>query len=407
LTKIGISGYNLNYQKGAATGSMNILANKDLNILTNKDLQDVLSVIKIANNRSSLTEMRRNIVKSLQRAFQAESVTFFLADKEFKVIDNRSAITVGTDLRYIDDYAKRYSLLDPFQQDAHSRISVCKVDDILPYRHWVKSKIYTELYTKLNIHYKLSIHLRTPAKVLGTIGICRPRGRHDFSKQEMAKARILAPHLTTALENTFQFAADEETKVILDGFGCQSPPFGAIVLDLDLQVLYLSTGAAEFCNSFTNGKENTQAPKTENNGVPIPQEILGDCLILKQLYEHGNHSEPLRRLRIMGMADNKIFQVFSTFVKINLTGNPSFRFLVYIQDFSDISRNKEVLLKEKYHLTKREVDIARCVGKGLTNDEIGEKLYISRYTVETHLKNIFDKTGVKHRSGLSGLLQTP
>jgi DNA-binding CsgD family transcriptional regulator len=51
------------------------------------------------------------------------------------------------------------------------------------------------------------------------------------------------------------------------------------------------------------------------------------------------------------------------------------------------------------------VDIVRCVCQGLTNDEIGEKLYISRFTVETHLKNIFDKTKVKHRAGLAGLLQ--
>ena len=154
-------------------------------------------------------------------------------------------------------------------------------------------------------------------------------------------------------------------------------------------------------------KLGTKALKTGNNGVSIPHEILGDCLALKQLSEHGSRSELLRRLRIMGTAEDKTFQVFSTIVGADLSADASVRFLVYIQDFSEISRNKETLLKEKYHLTKREVDIARCVGKGLTNDEIGEKLYISRYTVETHLKNIFDKTGVKHRSGLSGLLQTP
>jgi DNA-binding CsgD family transcriptional regulator len=99
--------------------------------------------------------------------------------------------------------------------------------------------------------------------------------------------------------------------------------------------------------------------------------------------------------------------VFSTVAGTDLSADASIRFLVYIQDFSEISKNKETYFKEKYHLTKREIDIARCVNQGLTNDEIGAQLYISRYTVETHLKNIFDKTGVKHRSALSGLLQTP
>jgi DNA-binding CsgD family transcriptional regulator len=386
---------------------MDIPEDKDLNILTNKDIQDVLSVVRTANNRASLAEMRRNIVKSLQQAFRAESVSFFLADREFKSIDNRNVVSIGTDLRYIDSYARHYSLLDPFKQEAHPEVSVCKVDDILPYRRWVNSKIYMELYTRLNIHHKLSIYLHTPAKVLGTIGICRPKGRQNFSKQDMAKARILAPHLTTALENTFQFVADEETKSILDGFGCQPPPFGGIVLDRDLQILYLSAGAAEFCNLFRNGVSKNQVPKVENGGVSIPHEILEDCLALKHLSESRNHSEALRCLRIMGTREDKTFQVFSTIVGTDLSADASVRFLVYIQDFSDISRNKETFFKEKYHLTKREVDIARCVSQGLTNDEIGEKLYISRFTVETHLKNIFDKTAVKHRAGLSGLFQTP
>jgi DNA-binding CsgD family transcriptional regulator len=386
---------------------MDISENKDLNILTNQDIQDVLSVVKTANNRASLAEMRRNIVRSLQQAFRAESVSFFLADREFKSIDNRNVVSIGTDLRYIDSYARHYSLLDPFKQEAHPEVSVCKVDDILPYRRWVNSKIYTELYTRLNIHHKLSIYLHTPGKVLGTIGICRPKGRQNFSKQDMAKARILAPHLTTALENTYQLVAVEETRGILDGFGCQSPPFGAIVLDRDLKTLYLSTGATVFCNLFRNGVSKNQVPKAKNSEVSIPQEILGDCLALKHLSENRNHSEPLRCLRIMGTTEDKTFQVFSTIVGTDLSTDASVRFLVYIQDFSEISKNKETFFKEKYHLTKREVDIARCVSQGLTNDEIGEKLFISKFTVETHLKNIFDKTAVKHRAGLSGLFQTP
>lgn len=59
----------------------------------------------------------------------------------------------------------------------------------------------------------------------------------------------------------------------------------------------------------------------------------------------------------------------------------------------------------EYQLTRRVIDIVQCVCEGLANHEIGEKLYISRFTVETHLKNILDKTKAKHRTGLAGLLQ--
>jgi DNA-binding CsgD family transcriptional regulator len=51
-------------------------------------------------------------------------------------------------------------------------------------------------------------------------------------------------------------------------------------------------------------------------------------------------------------------------------------------------------------LTPAELRIAREVAKGHSNREIAEQLLLSRYTVENHLKSIFQKLGVKSRSAL-------
>jgi RNA polymerase sigma factor (sigma-70 family) len=48
-------------------------------------------------------------------------------------------------------------------------------------------------------------------------------------------------------------------------------------------------------------------------------------------------------------------------------------------------------------LTKREREILRLVAEGLTNEEIGKKIFISEKTVKTHLTNIFDKLKVNNR----------
>ena len=251
-------------------------ANEDLGALTNGDLQDIFSVIHSANCHVSLSEMRLEVVRSLQKAFGAEGAVFFLGDRECGTIDNTSITGVGINLRYHDQWVRNYSRQDPFQQESSSRSTVCKVDDILPYRRWVNLKIYNEFYRPQNIHYKLSINLRAGARVLGLIGIFRSNEGQDFSERDVAKARILVPHLTTAVENLIRV-----------------------------------------------------------------QELASNALVVKE-----------------------------------------------------------------YQLTKREIDVVRCVCQGLTNDEIGKKLYISRFTVETHLKNVFDKTGVKHRAGLASLLQS-
>ncbi len=48
-------------------------------------------------------------------------------------------------------------------------------------------------------------------------------------------------------------------------------------------------------------------------------------------------------------------------------------------------------------LTKREVEILTLVGHGLTNSQIGERLFISSKTVGVHISNILTKTGTSAR----------
>jgi DNA-binding CsgD family transcriptional regulator len=54
-------------------------------------------------------------------------------------------------------------------------------------------------------------------------------------------------------------------------------------------------------------------------------------------------------------------------------------------------------------LTSAELRVVRLVAQGLTNREVGERLYVSTYTVGTHLKHAFDKVGVSSRVELTRL----
>ena len=51
-------------------------------------------------------------------------------------------------------------------------------------------------------------------------------------------------------------------------------------------------------------------------------------------------------------------------------------------------------------LTSREAEVLTLIAKGHTNKEIGEKLFISHRTVDTHRTNLMKKIGVNNIAGL-------
>ena len=59
-------------------------------------------------------------------------------------------------------------------------------------------------------------------------------------------------------------------------------------------------------------------------------------------------------------------------------------------------RSKEKALHDD--LTEREMDVLKCLGDGLTNQEIAETLYIGIKTVKTHVSNILSKLEISDRT---------
>ena len=51
-------------------------------------------------------------------------------------------------------------------------------------------------------------------------------------------------------------------------------------------------------------------------------------------------------------------------------------------------------------LSAREIEIIELVAEGLTNQEIADRLTISKRTVDNHVSNVFTKTGSKNRVAL-------
>lgn len=103
-------------------------------------------------------------------------------------------------------------------------------------------------------------------------------------------------------------------------------------------------------------------------------------------------------------------------LEINENGNMSKALVIHIRLPDDFERtindfkiydrqlNKIVNVNNIYNLTKRELEIVELVGKGFKSLEIADKLNVSKYTVDTHRKNILAKTKTSSFFELSGIL---
>ena len=79
--------------------------------------------------------------------------------------------------------------------------------------------------------------------------------------------------------------------------------------------------------------------------------------------------------------------------------------MVLINELDADSEDYALFTHDRYKLSEREELIAKLATAGMTNKQIGERLCISHYTVQNHLKSIFEKTGLDSRTKLANLFR--
>lgn len=66
----------------------------------------------------------------------------------------------------------------------------------------------------------------------------------------------------------------------------------------------------------------------------------------------------------------------------------------------NVTLKSNKLSRSDIHLSEREMEVLKLICEGYSNNEIGEKLFISTHTVDGHRRNLISKTGVKNAPNL-------
>ncbi|GAA3056703.1 LuxR family transcriptional regulator [Pseudonocardia yunnanensis] len=116
------------------------------------------------------------------------------------------------------------------------------------------------------------------------------------------------------------------------------------------------------------------------------------------------YGERLRRVR--ATADARVQLAAAAAIFDQLGARPWYERAYSELRATGISKPRRAL-SEPPALTPKEREIAELAGSGLTNKQIGERLFLSHRTVGAHLYQIYPKLGIASRAGLRDALAAP
>ncbi len=131
--------------------------------------------------------------------------------------------------------------------------------------------------------------------------------------------------------------------------------------------------------------------------------IICPCMVLVSIPQNDQALQLLRRgIRAYGnrhMHEDNLVQAVTALRAGQIWLPPAILSqMISVLPQTRIQEQEKPLLKD---LTSREAEVAEWLVKGLSNKEIGEKMFVSIRTVKAHLTSIFKKTGCRDRLELA------
>lgn len=162
--------------------------------------------------------------------------------------------------------------------------------------------------------------------------------------------------------------------------------FLAMLPSLDVDVVFMDISMPGM-----DGAETTRRALAERPDLRIVTlSMYGDEHYYTRMMESGASGFLLK--------DSDIEEVYSA-VEVTMAGDSYFSSAL----LGTLTRNMSMLAvdePDEDQLSNREVEILVEVCRGLSNQEIADKLFISKRTVDKHRANIMEKTGCKNTANL-------
>lgn len=269
---------------------------------------------------------------------------------------------------YVDDDVNKLADLATSDSSVVTLHDATEGDPDRSYRH-------RELMAPYGLDQELILALSSEGLLWGAMTIYRAYDREPFSKDEITLLSQCGPFLATAARRGLLVA--EAT----DPEGPDAP--GLIVLDASGDVESTTPGVGRWLDELPDG-DFARAGVLPSAVLAVAQRALRTA--------RSDHPGEVAFARVLSRTGRWVVLHGAALV------SHSSRTAVIIEP-AHPGRIVPLLMRA-YGLSEREQDVTQLVLEGASTSQIAQQLFLSAYTVQDHLKSVFEKTGVRTRREL-------
>ena len=244
-----------------------------------------------------------------------------------------------------------------------------------------RSPRYREILRPFGFAPELRATFAIDGSCWASLVVLRQAGRPEFSIEEQELVASIGPYLAQAVRRSLLATAVDDPPAD----GDEAP--GLVLLDARGEPEAINAAAQRWLAEL-----DVPASTPGAAGLPGSLYVVAAAARRAGAQERGPTPEPAR-LRVQTRAGRWLVLHGSV-----LGAERDVRTAVIIE----VAHPAEIapLIVAAYALTDRERQVAQLVLRGDSTEEIAKRLWLSPYTVQDHLKAIFDKVGVRSRRAL-------
>jgi DNA-binding NarL/FixJ family response regulator len=347
-------------------------------------------IVRLVHRTTGVHRVARDMTRVLKRAVPFDGAGFLTVDPATllptsEVVDARLGVSnsVGQEIwpRFIEielrepDFNKFHALARQGRRAAS--LSAATRGDLS------RSLRYRELCQPLGFDDELRVVCSDSTGTWGALTLARESGRRCFEASEVRFLGSLAPLLADGLRRA---------AILGEAATADQRGTGVVVLAPDNSIDTATPGAEQLLADLAAG---------DTPGAELPVAVLAVAARARRIASdyrdnperRGPRSDMFARARVRTAQGNWVT------VRGSILGDgPDSSVAVLMEEA--LPPELAPLIADAYGLTDRERRVTELVAQGFSTTDIGQRLHLSAYTVQDHLKSIFDKTGAGSRGEL-------